>query len=270
MKFILLAIFFVACTKNSNVPEPEIIHFQNGGTELAGELYKPKGHGPFPAILYNHGSAPGMLNDIASKAIGPRFADHGWVFFMPYRRGQGLSENAGKYIGTEIEDAYKSGGEHGASEKLVELMTTEHLSDQMAALAWLKSQKFVDAKRVATQGNSFGGIQTILGAENERYCAAVDASGGAESWAKSPELRELLKRSVRNSKSPIFFFQAENDFDLSPSKILTQEMKAARKKFELKIYPHFGNSEKEGHSFPYAGVNIWFDDVFAFFQRNCR
>ena len=69
---------------------------------LHGVLYKPAGSGPFPAIVYNHGSAPGMLSEEAFEALGPVYASHGWVFFGPYRRGQGLSASAGPYIGDEI------------------------------------------------------------------------------------------------------------------------------------------------------------------------
>ena len=65
-------------------------------------LYRPGGPGPFPAVLYNHGSAPGMLNTQAFDALGPLFASRGWVFFAPYRRGQGLSASAGPYIGDQI------------------------------------------------------------------------------------------------------------------------------------------------------------------------
>ena len=73
---------------------PEIVHFQSGGRELGGEIFKPTGDGPFPVVLYNHGSASGMLNSQASKIIGPLFASKGWIFFMPYRRGQGLSSRS--------------------------------------------------------------------------------------------------------------------------------------------------------------------------------
>src|SRR5215467_4599595 len=106
--------------------EPEIVHFQNEGVVLGGELFKPTGNGPFPAILYNHGSAPGMLNSQASKVIGPLFASKGWVFFMPYRRGQGLSSEAGPYIGDEIESARRRGGfSEGAV--ITKLLSTDHL-----------------------------------------------------------------------------------------------------------------------------------------------
>jgi hypothetical protein len=43
-----------------------------------------------------------MLNDQAFELLGPLFAGNGWVFFAPYRRGQGLSAAAGPFIGHEI------------------------------------------------------------------------------------------------------------------------------------------------------------------------
>ena len=100
---------------------------------------------------------------------------------------------------------------------MVRLLDTEHLSDQLEAADWLQRQGFVESHRIATAGNSFGGIEAVLGAERFSYCAAIDASGGAESWATAPQLRVRMVRAVRNSKVPILFFQAENDYDLSPA-----------------------------------------------------
>src|ERR1700692_216391 len=86
------------------------VAFPSGDITLHGVVYKPEGKGPFPAVVYNHGSAPGMLSKDAFEALGPAFARHGWVFFGPYRRGQGLSASAGPYIGDEITAAEKKGG----------------------------------------------------------------------------------------------------------------------------------------------------------------
>src|SRR5262245_16550914 len=91
-------------------PTSEIVSFLNGTLTLKGVLFKPEGVGPFPAVLYNHGSAAGMVSQEAFDALGPVFVRHRWVFFGPYRRGQGLSAQAGPYIGTEIEKAKKQAG----------------------------------------------------------------------------------------------------------------------------------------------------------------
>jgi carboxymethylenebutenolidase len=139
----------------------------------------------------------------------------------------------------------------------------------LAALAWLRKQDYVQADRIAVAGNSFGGIETVLGAERGHYCAAIDSAGGAQSWKQAPELQSMMTREVRNANAPIFFFQAANDYDLSPSKTLSEAMKAAGKTYEVKIYPAYGNSPQEGHTFGYFGAAIWADDVFRFLNQYC-
>lgn len=243
--------------------------FQSGALTLRGVLYRPSGAGRFPAVLYNHGSAPGMLNNQAFEAIGPRFAARGWVFFAPYRRGQGLSASAGPYIGDQIEAAEKTGGPAAASATMVKLLETDHLDDQLAALAWLRSAAFVDPTRIAAAGNSFGGIETVLGVERASYCAGIDATGGAQSWSRSPELQAAMLRAVRSARAPIFFFQAENDFDTTPTRTLSAAMREAGKRAESKIYPAFGSSPKDGHAFGYQGSEIWFPDAISFLERTC-
>ena len=247
----------------------DIIAFPSGELTLHGVLYKPEGTGPFPAVVYNHGSAPGMASKQAFDALGPVFASHGWVFFGPYRRGQGLSASAGPYIGDQIAAAEKSGGITAGAAVLVRLLETDHLNDQLAALAWLRKQAFVHPDHIAVAGNSFGGIETVLGAERGQYCAAIDSAGGAQSWAEAPELRSLMTRSVRSAHVPIFFFQAANDYDLSPTYTLSAAMKDASKSYQVKIYPAYWNSPSDGHTFGYFGASVWADDVFQFLNQHC-
>jgi len=267
---LLIFLLFFSMPLRSRSSQSEVITFPSGKLTLYGVLYKPKGAGPFPAVVYNHGSAPGMLSKEAFDALGPVFANHGWVFFGPYRRGQGLSASAGKYIGDEIAAATKTGGVTLGAATMVRLLETDHLNDQLAAFTWLRMQKFVTANRIAVAGNSFGGIEAVLGAEQASYCAAIDSAGGAQSWAQAPALQYLMRRSVRKSRAPIFFFQAENDYDLSPSRILSAVMKDAGKQFELKIYPPYGNSVQDGHTFGYFGRSIWANDVFGFLNEHCQ
>jgi carboxymethylenebutenolidase len=247
----------------------EIVTFPSGEITLHGSLYKPKGQGPFPAVIYNHGSAAGMLSKQAFDVLGPVFASHGGVFFGPYRRGQGLSGSAGPYIGDQIAAAEKNGGIPAAAGVMVRLLETDHLNDQLAALAWLRKQSFVRPDRIAVAGTSFGGIETVLGAERGNYCAAIDSAGGAQSWARAPELQTLMTRVVRNANAPIFFFQAANDYDLSPSKTLSAVMKKANKTYKMKIYPPYGKSSADGHAFGYFGSAVWADDVFRFLNQHC-
>jgi carboxymethylenebutenolidase len=293
----------------------EVVSFRNGDLTLQGVLYRPKSSGSSPALLYNHGSAPGTLNDQAFDELGPLFAGHGWVFFAPYRRGQGLSAGAGPYIGDEIaaarsDQAWKGfllaapavlllfllvtrrrrawvrsawglglslvaaaaiqlSASRASAATMVRLLEHEHLSDQVAAFQWLREQSFVEHGRIATAGNSFGGVEAVFGAERLGYCAAVDAAGGAENWSRAPQLQAAMRRAVGRSRAPIFFFQAENDYDLSPSRALSAEMKSAHKMFEVKLYPAFGTSSSDGHRFAWSGSRIWGADVLRFLEANC-
>lgn len=247
----------------------EVVSFPSGNLKLYGALYKPEGPGPFPAVVYNHGSAAGMLSKQAFDALGPVFVKRGWVLFGPYRRGQGLSAAAGPYIEDQINAAYKKGGISAADATTVRLLETDHLKDQLAALAWLRKQSFVEPQRIAVVGTSFGGIETVLGAEKGSYCAAVDFAGAAMSWHRAPLVRSLMIHAVQNSRVPIFFIQARNDFDLSPSRVLSEAMKNAGKESKVKIYPPFGTARIDGHTFGYFGGSVWANDVFGFLNQNC-
>jgi len=169
----------------------------------------------------------------------------------------------------QIRAAVTRGGLGEGASTLVRLLETDHLDDQLAALAWLRQAAFIQANRVAVAGNSFGGIETVLGAEKGAYCAALDAAGAAQSWSSAPELQRMMTRAVRNARVPIFFFQAQNDYDLSPSRTLSAAMADSGKVFEMKIYPPFGKSAAEGHSFAYLGSSVWADDAFRFLERHC-
>src|SRR6267143_3817332 len=118
---LVLALFLVL------LPAAEVISFPSGNVTLRGVLYRPEGTGPFPAVVFNHGSA--MDSSAAIDALGPVFAARGWVFFAPYRRGQGLSASAGPYIQDQIRAAVVHGGISEGASTLIRLLETDHLDD---------------------------------------------------------------------------------------------------------------------------------------------
>src|ERR1700744_6140004 len=224
MRRALFGLMLVASCASAAAQVEQTVFFSSGDKVLQGMVYRPSGPGPFPAVLYNHGSAPGMLSKQAFDSLGPVFVSHGWVLFGPFRRGQGLSAAAGPFIGDQMDAAEKKGGLSARIAEAVRLLQTDHLNDQLAALAWLQQQTFVQKDRIAVAGNSFGGIEVVFGAAQGQYCAAVDSAGGAQTWAQSPLLQSVMTQAVQNSKVPVFFFQAANDFDLQPSKVLSAAM----------------------------------------------
>lgn len=251
----------------------QTVAFSSGGKTLHGLLYKPAGKGPFPAVLYNHGGSPGLLSNVAFDAIAPHFVAQGWLFFAPYRRGQGLSAGAGPFVEAEVAAIEKKAGQAAADAAAVRLETGEQLDDQLSALAWLEAQPFVQANRIAVMGNSVGGIQTVLGAERHAYCAAVDLTGAAMSWRGDPALRKALIRAVEGSQTPILFIQAENDYTTAPSKVLYAAARTAHRDARIHIYPPFhggGSGGMQGHSIAWLGVSEWWPEAFGFLETHCR
>jgi dipeptidyl aminopeptidase/acylaminoacyl peptidase len=206
----LLVAAFLAVNDNAlgQITRPELIGFKSEDLELKGFIWKPSGDGPFPSLLWNHGSekSPESLDTVA-----PYFVSKGYVFFVPHRRGQGHSP--GPYIMDELKVAgSRLSGERGRRE--IELHET-HLEDQLAALRYLQALPYVDKNRMAVMGASFGGIQTMLAVERgPGYRVAVDCSGAAETWRGSSALRSRLIAAASKASMPVFFLQAANDHDL--------------------------------------------------------
>ena len=112
-------------------PTSEVVVFDSGELLLQGVLWKPAGPGPFPAVLFNHGSGRDYSEQIA--ALGPLFTGRGYAFFMPYRRGHGLSAEQAEWIGSQLDKAEAAGGQTLWSQVMTQQLRGPHLADQLAA-----------------------------------------------------------------------------------------------------------------------------------------
>src|SRR5262245_9564529 len=71
----------------------QVVHYQAGGRNLPGYLYRPAGEGRHPAVMWNHGSEK---EPRAQPELARFYTEHGFVFFAPIRHGHGSTE--GPYI----------------------------------------------------------------------------------------------------------------------------------------------------------------------------
>jgi carboxymethylenebutenolidase len=244
---------------------PDTVSFASGALTLRGIIYRPAGPGSFPTILFNHGSYTSYTKEV--EAVGPAYARLGFVFFAPSRRGQWLSVATGQYIVDSLDAVAKSRGAAARDSLLVALMEGPQLADVRAALAFITTKSYVRRDRVIVAGNSFGGIVTVFASANvEGLYAALDFAGAAQTWAGSPQLRAALTDAVTRARIPILFAQAENDYDLSPSRSLSATMTASGKPNVMRIFPPYGTTTAEGHSFGYFGSAIWGPVVATFVQ----
>ncbi len=248
-------------------PIKEKVTFKSGDLTLEGFLFKPAGDGPFPALIWNHGSEQYPDQGPEFPGIASVFVPAGYVVFAPVRRGQG--ESQGEYISDATKQEHDTNGSAAGAALLVKLMETEQLDDQLAGLDYLKALPYVDVNRLGVIGCSYGGIQTLLAAERGAgFKAAVAISPAAESWNGNKPLRDRLIKAVSGISIPVFIIHPAKDVSLEPGKELAKEFERLGKPYQLKIYPPVGTEAQQGHCFGGAqGNEIWQADVLAFFSQ---
>lgn len=226
----------------------EVVHYQSGDRRLPGYLYRPSGNGPFPAVMWNHGSEK---EPRAQPELARFYTQHGFVFFAPIRHGHGNTD--GPYIvDLQKEIAEKEPDQAIARREQVKLHDVYN-ADVVAALAWLKEQPFVDRSRIVVSGCSYGGIQTLITAEKGLGVKAfIPFAPGAMSFANAA-LRERMQQTVQNCQTPMLLLQAENDYSTGPSELLGPLLKAKGPPSHSTIYPAFGHTNQHGH----GGFACW-------------
>jgi dienelactone hydrolase len=240
------------------------VMFRSGNLTLIGFLFKPDGPGPFPAVVWNHGSEKSPGTGPEFDTVAGIFVPAGYVVFAPMRRGHGLSQ--GTYIADQVEQVRQAQGPQAARQAVVRLLETEQLDDQLAGLDYVKHLDYVDSTRLVVAGCSYGGIQTLLGAERGvGYQAAVAISPAAESWNGNPLLRDRLVRAVGKITVPVMILQPPKDASLEPIRVLGNELGRLGKPHVLKLYPVTGPEDEQTHCFGGAkGMHVWASDALAF------
>lgn len=254
---------------------PETIIVSSGTLRLKAFLWRPSGPGPFPAVLFCHGSGgadaahtAGLPITEAAEKLVPVFLKHGYAFMYLFRRGQGLSADQGAFMQDILQREEEIKGKEARPRLQFVLATTDHLDDVMAGLSFLKAAPAIDVKRIAIAGHSFGGQLTLLAAERDTTVrAAVTFATAANSWERSPELRDRLLAAADKATAPIMLIQAVNDYSIAPGYALANERKLMHKTCLLKIYPPVGKTSEDGHNFLYLAIPQWEDDVFRFLDE---
>lgn len=244
----------------------ERVWFKNGPLVLEGFLFKPAGKGPFPVVVWNHGSEQNPGAGTEFEGIANIFVPHGYAVFAPERRGHDESE--GEHIAAV---RGREAGPHGheAGDALVaRLLATEQLSDQMAGVSYMKALPFVDTTRMVVAGCSFGGIMSFMAAEGDRgFKASLTMSPAAQNWGHNAPLRAEMIAGVAKIHIPVLLIQPPRDASLGPARDLGAEFTRLKKSYRGIIWPDTLNAREAGHCFGGSGGDhVWASEAVAFFD----
>jgi dienelactone hydrolase len=144
-------------------------------------VYKPAGDGPFPTVVFNHGSTgrgsdPSLFTrPVDFHTVGEFFVKRGYALVMPSRRGRGNSE--GLYdegFGPDRSQGYSYDPQFSMPG------AERALRDIDAAIDAIVTMKFVDPSRLLIGGVSRGGILSVAyaGLRPDRVVGVVNFVGG--------------------------------------------------------------------------------------------
>ena len=154
------------------------VTFQNGNVTLAGTLILPTGAGRHPAVVFVHGS--GAEGRWASRYLATAFATRGVAALIYDKRGVGQS----------------TGDWRSAS--LAELA-----GDAAAAVARLRQEQVIDARRIGLHGHSQGGTLAPMIAARSRDVAFIIASAASGVPTDSTEIFSILNSVYPNAPSAV-------------------------------------------------------------------
>jgi dienelactone hydrolase len=247
------------------------IPVHSGRTTLAITVLRPRGDGPFGAVILNHGvglgerarslESPAMLLHTAAE-----FAQRGYAVLMPLRRGFGATGGAYAENPGMCSNADFARGERAAA------------ADVLAAHAFARKLPYVDPKRVILAGQSAGGVAALYAASQSppglQAVLAFAAGRGADPDnpgvpCGATRLAEVFEDMGRRLKVPVLFYYAKNDLFFGPD--ATQgwfaRFKAGGARAEYVLQPPFGAN---GHYVftDAAGVALWLPAVENFLRRH--
>jgi dienelactone hydrolase len=248
-----------------SAPSYTEVFYPSGGLRIQAYLYRPEGEGPFPAVIYNHGSRSGRERQSAPfEHIGRLLTTAGYVALVSERRGYGRSDGA-----TWPEDV-------GRKQGRVVARLDEQTDDVLAAVDYLRTQAFVDPKRLGVMGWSFGGIVTMFAVSRSNvFAVAVDQAGGALTWNGNLDVRAALTAAAQKSTTPMLLQVAENDRTTDSITTVAKILEKRGVPHRMVIYPPFtaGASPSFGTGAPghmvfaERGTSVWLADVLEFLGR---
>ena len=227
------------------------VSFVSDGFEIVGWVMRPSGAGPYPVIIYNHGSRVSPKGKANLDQPTLSFATKPWrgvstgkcLIFFPEGRGYAGSE------GLKLTDCNSE----------VEIMSflQGRADDVHAGVDWLDAQSWADTSRIGMTGCSHGAVVSLLAAPAGRCCSVIAQAPGA-SIIQPPIGMEQMVEAVLQTDARIVLQHAVDDI-LCPveiSRTLYRRGKQAGRDISLQEFPAMPGIE--GHAqFNFENRAIW-------------
>ncbi len=134
---------------------PERVTFRNGDVQLTGVLVKPEGAGPFPAVIFVHGSGPATHDEPAFVVHANTFLRQGFAVLSYDKRGSG--ESTGNLKMSDYDDL---------------------AHDVLSAVRYLRTRSEIAPSKIGLLGRSEGGWVGTLAASHDPQVSFVIMSSG--------------------------------------------------------------------------------------------
>ena len=239
------------------------VFYPSGNLRIQAYLYRPDGNGPFPVVIYNHGSRDGRESaSVPFQYIGNMLTRAGYAVLVPERRGYGKSDGP-----TWRQDV-------GNDQSMLIARLQAETDDVLAAIDYLRTVPFADTSRIGIMGWSFGGIVTMLAASRSTaFVVAVDQAGGALTWDGNAYVRRAVVAAAEKSMAPTLFMVAKNDRTILSITTPAEIFKTRQIPYRMVIYEPFTPAEgtrvmAPGHAlFSEQGASVWESDLVQFLSR---
>jgi len=244
----------------------------DGHYSLAVTILRPRGEGPFGAIVLNHGVGEGVRDRFLESPTlfiqaASAFVGRGYAVVMPLRRGFGETGGAFAEDAGDCRSPQYGRGERAAA------------NDVLAAYEFARKLPYVDSGRMILAGQSAGGVASLYAAAQQPaglMAVLAFAAGRGGNPARHPgipcaaeALAALFQDLGVSVRVPVLMYYAENDLYFGPaaSRSWFQRFKAGGVEAEYVLHPPFG---ADGH-FVFGdskGVELWLPTVERFLERH--
>ena len=235
-----------------------------GGKPVRLELLisKPSGPGPFPTVIFNHGSTgrgdnPDLFRrSWSSQTVSKHFLDKGWMVIYPQRRGRGGSD------GLYDEGFEPDRSRYTCQTDLSLAGVSRAIEDLDAVMEHVRQRSDVITTRMLIGGQSRGGILAIAyaGELPDMFLGVVNFVGGwiSDQCANATAINTTTFRRGAAFKRPTLWIYGDQDpfYSLSHSKANFAAFVEAGGKGRFESY--WVPGQNSGHS-AIAHPRLWSD-----------